>query len=59
VNVCFGDSLERARTRIHRSSTAAEIVEKVNFFFKFYVRHDEYQRLHQSDADLLHQKAGL
>jgi hypothetical protein len=54
VNVCFGDSLERARTRIHRSSTAAEIVEKVNFFFKFYVLYEaKYQRLHQSDADLL------
>jgi hypothetical protein len=59
VKVCLYDSLEHARKRIHQSSTAAEIVEKVNFFFKFYVRHDEYQRLHQSDADLLHQKAGL
>ena len=54
MNVCFYDSLERARKRIHRSSTAAEIVEKVNFFFKFCVLHEaKYQRLHQSDADLL------
>ena len=54
VNVCFYDSMERARTRIHRSSTAAEIVEKVNFFFKFYILHEaKYQSLHQSDVDVL------
>jgi Ulp1 family protease len=54
VNVCFYDSLERARKRIHRSSTAAEIVKKVNFFFKLCVLHEaKYRRIHQSDADLL------
>jgi hypothetical protein len=54
VNVCFYDSLERVRKRIRRSSTAAEIVEKVNFFFLFYILHEaKYQCLHQSGADLL------
>ncbi len=54
MKVCFHGSLERARKQIHRSNPAAEIVEKVNFFFKFYVLHEgKYQRLHQSDADLL------
>ena len=54
VNVIFFDSLVRARKRIHRCRSAAAIVEKVNFFFRFYILHEaKFQCLHQSDADLL------
>jgi Ulp1 family protease len=54
VNVYFYDSLERSQKRIHQSSTAADIVKKVNFFFKFYILHDDkYQDLRQTDANLL------
>ncbi|KAI2513256.1 hypothetical protein MHU86_1027 [Fragilaria crotonensis] len=50
VNVCFYNSMERAQKRIH---PAAEIVEKVNFFFKFYILPEaKYQSLHQSDVDV-------
>ncbi len=54
VNVCFYDSLERSQKQIHRSSNAADIVKKVNFFFNFYILHEpQYQRLHQSNNALL------
>jgi hypothetical protein len=54
VNVCFYDSLERSQKRIHRSSTAADIVRMVNSFFNFYILHDaKYKDLQQSDVALL------
>ena len=54
VNVWFYDSLERSQKRIHRSTNAADIVKKVNFFFKSYILHEpQYQHLHQSDNALL------
>ena len=55
VDVCFYDSLERSQKRIHRSSTAATYVKKVNTFFKNFILHeDKYQHLHRTDAQLLH-----
>ena len=54
THVSFYDSLERNATRVHRGSTAAKLVQKVNSFMKHFVLHqDVHHHLHQSDAAVL------
>ena len=50
----YDSSLERNATRVHRGSTAAKLVQKINSFMKYFVLHqDVHHYLHQSDAAVL------
>ena len=54
VAITFYDSLERAKRRIHQSSTAASIVKKVNYFFNAFVLHEKkYASIRQSNTDVV------